>query len=269
MKLIRPEGFLSQPFAANYNPSYKNGGLKGHTGEDYVLGFKKEINAVVTGEVFSILNEHNPNTTKYRAVFQLVDDGQFVYEVSYGHIDTALCEEGQVVTVGQPIATEGNWGTCYSGGKLVTPEEKPTGKGSHLHFQVRKCIKVKKRSSKKQYIRNSEGYVKLDGNFIEVVDYDNGYNGCVSPEPFYQPDYEFTRDLYLGCEGEDVRELQKFLNKKGFTVAPFGNGSKGKETTYFGYLTRYALIRYQRVNKIYPSIGYFGEITRAHIKNNP
>lgn len=271
MKLIKPEGKLTQPFAQNYNDSYKAWGLKGHTGIDYKQGFKKTIVAPVTGWVYSILNEHNPNTDKYRAVYQLVDDGEFVYEVSYGHIDSALCKEGDIVQAGQPIATEGNWGTCYSGGKLVTPEEKPSGKGSHLHFQIRKCIKVSKRSSKKKYIRNSEGYVKLDGQFIEIVDYDNGYNGCIDPTPFYAPPkpkiYPFYRDLTLGDRGADVKELQKFLNEQGFTLAQKGWGSPGNETEYFGSLTKRALARFQQANGINPPAGYFGPITRSYLAN--
>lgn len=271
MKLIRPEGKLTQPFAANYNDSYKNSGLKGHSGEDYVLGFKKEIKASVTGEVYSILNAYNPNPNKYRAVFQLVDDGQFVYEVSYGHIDTALCEEGQIVEAGQPIATEGNWGTCYVGGKLVTPEEKPSGKGSHLHFQVRKCIKVKKRSAKKQYLRNSEGFLKRGDYFFEVVDYTNGYNGCISPEQFYSPSlspepqkHYFTKDLQVGDRGEEVKKLQDALKR--LNVFPNNIQSTG----YFGKITKSAVISFQNQFKdeilkpagLTQGTGYFGEHTR-------
>lgn len=263
---------MTQPFGVNYNNSYSSAGLKGHTGQDFVIGFKKEIKATATGLVYSILNEHNPNPNKYRAVFQLVDDGKFVYEVSYGHIDTALCKEGEIVEAGQPIATEGNWGTCYVNGIFVTPEEKPTGKGSHLHFQVRKCIKVKRRTSKKQYIRNSEGYVKIDGKFIEVVDYSNGFNGCVDPEQFYSPTlpepqkHLFLKDLQVGDRGDEVKMLQNFLIEQGFYI-PAG------ATGYFGNQTKNALIQFQNKFKnevLTPAglkfgTGYFGKYTRNFI----
>ena len=80
-----------------------------------------------------------------------------------------------------------------------------------------------------------------------------------------QTTYYFTRDLTLTSTGEDVRQLQIFLNASGYTVANTGAGSPGSETTYFGTLTRAALARYQAANGISPAVGYFGPITRAHI----
>lgn len=73
----------------------------------------------------------------------------------------------------------------------------------------------------------------------------------------------FTRDLTIGLTGEDVKELQKFLNKNGFVLAGSGPGSNGNETDMFGGLTRAALIKYQISKGIVPAIGYFGPITRG------
>lgn len=266
MKLIQPEGYLTQPFGVNYNNSYTSSGLKGHTGEDYVIHWKAPIRAVVTGEVYSILNEHNPNTDKYRAVFQLVDDGEYSYEVSYGHIDSALCKEGEIVKVGTPIATEGNYGLCFVGGVQVTPSEKANGKGHHLHFQVRKLIRVKKRKAGKQYIRNSEGLVVRNGLYYEVLDYMNGYNGCIDATIFYTTSLPYQkpkidRDLTIGDTGTDVIILQDFLKEKGFFP------QKIDSTGYFGKITQNALMDFQKANNIQPALGYFGKITRAFIAN--
>ena len=74
--------------------------------------------------------------------------------------------------------------------------------------------------------------------------------------------FRFTRDLSLGTVSDDVRELQKFLNRQGFTVAPTGPGSAGNETTRFGYATRAALKQFQ-TSKSIPPTGYFGPLTRA------
>ncbi|MDO8492633.1 MAG: peptidoglycan-binding domain-containing protein [bacterium] len=75
--------------------------------------------------------------------------------------------------------------------------------------------------------------------------------------------YTFTRDLTIGSTGEDVRNLQWFLNANGFQVASSGAGSSGSETTYFGNLTRVALGKFQASKGIAPTAGYFGPKTRA------
>ncbi len=77
--------------------------------------------------------------------------------------------------------------------------------------------------------------------------------------------YVFTRNLRLGSVGIDVKELQKFLNRSGFTIAASGAGSPGYETTLFGPATRRALIRYQQANKITPAVGFFGSVTRGFV----
>jgi hypothetical protein len=73
----------------------------------------------------------------------------------------------------------------------------------------------------------------------------------------------FTRDLELNSQGEDVRRLQQFLNNNGYVVASQGPGSPGSETTIFGFATRAALIRFQQTNNITPAVGYFGPRTRG------
>ena len=83
------------------------------------------------------------------------------------------------------------------------------------------------------------------------------------------PILPFTRNLITGSSGNDVKNLQRYLNSKGFTVALTGPGSQGNETNYFGALTRQALARFQKANNIYPSVGYFGPITRGFISKNP
>lgn len=79
--------------------------------------------------------------------------------------------------------------------------------------------------------------------------------------------YVFTRDLEMGMKGEDVRALQQYLNTHGFVIAQSGDGSPGYETTYFGSLTRAALIRYQSSKGILPTAGYFGPKTRGSFES--
>lgn len=77
-----------------------------------------------------------------------------------------------------------------------------------------------------------------------------------------------VRDLEITMTGADVKVLQQLLNTQGFIIAEQGAGSPGNETEYFGALTQKALIAYQMKNNINPSAGYFGPITRAHMKSS-
>lgn len=72
-----------------------------------------------------------------------------------------------------------------------------------------------------------------------------------------------TRNLTTGDSGNDVKELQKFLNTHGFPVAPSGPGSLGNETDLFGGLTRDALAKFQAANGLSPAAGYYGPLTQA------
>lgn len=72
----------------------------------------------------------------------------------------------------------------------------------------------------------------------------------------------FSRDLLSDTVHPEVKCLQQFLNTHGFILAKSGAGSPGQETTKFGALTRLALIKFQKANKITPAVGYFGPVTR-------
>ena len=58
----------------------------------------------------------------------------------------------------------------------------------------------------------------------------------------------FERELKLGFVGEDVRQLQSYLNSSDFVVAVSGSGARGSETTFFGSLTKIALTKLQTAN---------------------
>ncbi len=77
--------------------------------------------------------------------------------------------------------------------------------------------------------------------------------------------YKFLKNLKYKDIEEDVKLLQQYLNSKGFTVSQVGPGSQGKETTFFGTKTKQALILFQKANNIYPTLGFFGPLTRGFI----
>lgn len=81
--------------------------------------------------------------------------------------------------------------------------------------------------------------------------------------PVTLPKNLFTKNFKLGSIDEGVRSLQKFLNSIGFTVSLSGAGSSGHETSTFGLATQKAVIKFQKVYKITPTIGFFGPVTRG------
>src|SRR3990167_2541255 len=80
--------------------------------------------------------------------------------------------------------------------------------------------------------------------------------------------YTFNTNLTIGSTGADVMNLQKVLNMSADTqVASSGVGSPGNETSYFGALTRAAVIKFQNKYGITPAVGYVGPITRAKLNS--
>lgn len=85
------------------------------------------------------------------------------------------------------------------------------------------------------------------------------------------------RTLSLGNMGADVRKLQRYLNSHGFLLAQTGAGSTGKETDYFGTLTKNAVIKLQDAHKdkiLIPGgfkkpTGMSGPLTQKFISENP
>ena len=84
----------------------------------------------------------------------------------------------------------------------------------------------------------------------------------------------FLRNLRVGERGEDVQILQKVLNSLPETkLAESGPGAPGEETTYFGELTKGAVVKFQE--KYAPEIlfpiqlaqgtGFVGPMTRKKL----
>ncbi|HLP43735.1 MAG TPA: fibronectin type III domain-containing protein [Candidatus Nanoarchaeia archaeon] len=74
----------------------------------------------------------------------------------------------------------------------------------------------------------------------------------------------FTRDLYLGMYGSDVKKLQEFLVTENTGPASLALGAV-ERTEYFGVLTQAAVAEFQRAHGITPDEGYFGPKTRTLI----
>jgi murein DD-endopeptidase MepM/ murein hydrolase activator NlpD len=176
--------------------------------------------------------------------------------MSYGHVSEIDCSIGQIVNVGDIIAKEGNHGTVYVGNTLITLAMQAAGHhdGHHRHYQKRPVIKTKNLSDllSKMGLSNSKGwYQDAEGNYYQVYDYFNGFNGCVDwTLPL------FNRNLGIFSTGYDVYLLQKALVREGFaSFTPTG---------YFGPLTYLAVKRYQVAHGL-DQVGNVGPLTRGSL----
>jgi hypothetical protein len=126
--------------------------------------------------------------------------------------------------------------------------------GAHLHFEIRRPDKTA--------IDPYASLVAARDGAATVA------SSAAAPQPPGAPKsaavkFVFKKNLKAGMTDGDVKQLQKILNANGYKVALSGSGSPGKETNYFGNATKAALIKFQKANKIYPSNGFFGPLTRA------
>jgi len=184
-----PLSTVSQKFGENGNSLYAGQGLKGHTTYDFAVPWGTPLRACVDGPVYSVMHKDDPDPSQYRAVFQLIENGGVFYEVSYGHMNDIYVAPGQTVKAGDIIGTVGNTGPVYHNGVAVTKEARLAGshEGAHLHGpQVRPCRRVKVSSPNSQLLSDGFGVLRdADGYYFEVINYQNGYNGCVTPALFF------------------------------------------------------------------------------------
>ncbi len=245
-----------QGFSQNFNPSYHQGGLLGHTGIDVNCGWGTPIASLTSGLVYSTYPINQPASDGYTAVFVITETPLETFEMSYGHVSEVDCQIGQHVKVGDVIAKEGNYGAVYVGNRLITLAEQAIGnhEGHHRHYQKRPVTKVKFTDETKRYFQTAQGlYIDPDGNYYEIYDYENGFNGCVDwSAPL------FPCDLQQGMTGYDVFLLQKAL---AFEVGFSPYDCIG----IFGQKTAAAVMALQKKHGISPTAPRVGPLTRAYL----
>jgi len=183
----------------------------------------------------------------------------------YMHLDKVAddIDRGDVLKRGDIIGFVGNTGNASGG-------------AAHLHFEIREdgaqdpYPRLQETFSTAERTRGLEEALEEGGDEYEDMyktRFASTYYALRAEEAREEGGgvFAFTRNLELGMTGVDVRELQKFLNARGFIVAENGAGAPGFESDYFGAKTKDALARYQASQGITPAVGYLGPITRAKI----
>src|SRR5215213_5037084 len=100
MKLLAPfvgSYTTAQKFAGNANPYYAGVGLKGHPGLDLHKAYDASILASHDSYVYKILNNNNPDTSKYRAVCTIIESNGQIYELIYGHLNNIYVRVGDTL----------------------------------------------------------------------------------------------------------------------------------------------------------------------------
>lgn len=240
---------IGQGFGLNYNPSYGQAKLNGHTGVDEACGYGSEIQALTPGLVYSVFSPSAPASDGYTAVYTLCRTPLETFEFSYGHVSEILVPLNFDAKKGDVIAKEGNRGTVYSGNVRITPAMQAAGdhRGAHRHYQKRPVIATK--DGHGTFLQNASGvYRDAQGNYFVYAMPNNGFAGCVDWTGSL-----FNRDLGIGDENYWVLLLQRALVLEGY-----GNFDP---TGYFGVKTRESLRAYQKAHSIL-STGFCGPLTR-------
>lgn len=243
----------------NFSDTYgaaRSGG-RTHEGTDIMVDQMTPLVAAVDGRV-TYLVDHDQG---WGLAIYIEDSEGYSYRYLHINNDTPGTDDGKeirayafpkdivrgsTVKAGQVIAFAGDSGNAE-------------WTGHHLHFEIWTPSDGSRYNydSGRQSINSYPSLMASLGYAVENNETNNN-----------QSTYQFSRDLELGDEGEDVKQLQIYLNQNGFTVANSGVGSAGNETTYFGPATQSALIAFQKARGIYPAAGYFGPLTRAAINTN-
>lgn len=177
------------------------------------MRYGDDVFACVDAPVYSVINRNNPDLMRYRAVYQLLEVGDLVYEISYGHLGRIDVAPGDFVRAGQVIGSVGNTGTVFAGDHEVTKAEKDAGSkaGAHLHGpQIRVCRKVSRTVPGGNYLHDGNG-IYYRNAYYEILDYDNGFNGCIDPWPLFNGLQAKSAPQTLSLYGKLLPILQALL----------------------------------------------------------
>ena len=186
----------------------------------------------------------------------------------------------------ESITTTNNVNTKVPGTYKVTYNVKD--KAGNAAFEVQRIVNVTKENEKSISSANKNDSVSFDAatKNIEIItptakeealesqnenkkleannNIDKSDDIAVNGATVSAPVFSTGKVLKVGTIHNEVKELQKFLNNIGYVVSKTGAGSPGKETNYFGTLTKKALMEFQKDHKIV-SDGILGNNTKKEI----
>lgn len=212
----------TQRFGGNSNPYYKDTGLAGHPGTDFVTRWGDKILSATDGLVYKTFNKDNPDKSKYRAVCVLTKEKEtgMTCEITYGHLEKIFVCEGDLVNIGDVLGTMGNTGEVYSNGVRVNEEQRKKGLGTHLHLQKRLVVKTDEDFVQNQYLldKNGDIYRDSDKKCYLVPAYSNGFNGCSDIEPdlgkwagFYDPFTEIPQNPGIPIIKKEIGIIERIV----------------------------------------------------------
>lgn len=151
---------------------------------------------------------------------------------------------GYVPTIVSWAKKKGYWITDYKkakAGDLVVYNWYPKKKNNYSHVGIVKEYKLNTMTSIEGNTTN--GTLK---NCVAIKKRNKVYIAGIIQLPYVEA-YNLTRTLKKGCKGNDVLELQKELNKRGYKGK---NGKKLTEDKIFGDNVAFALANFQKDNKL-------------------
>jgi murein DD-endopeptidase MepM/ murein hydrolase activator NlpD len=164
-------GLVTQFFGEN--PAlYARFGMLGHNGIDFVQPHGSPMYAIEDAYVVDVKDDPNGFGKHVRLIARKGDEKGELNEWTYGHCDKTHVKVMQLVKAGEHIADMGNTGFVVSSSNANGFWKVNPFAGTHLHLGLRK---VK---------RDSKGWSYNGTAFkISVLNYQNGYKGCIDPLP--------------------------------------------------------------------------------------